>query len=346
MKLVEILVKELSEWPEDARYSIQDSDGEIKFGFGPDPVLDGGRKVWIRDNPSEEVYMDAPIAIDRSSAIVTLGQWQAERDRQNGGEWKRHRGNSQPVDEGTWVEVKLRCGDIQQGLANAFLWRHADCDVAANIMKYRIISQPQAEEAEKEVFVGKDVKLEYAFSEEGVSMEDLDWKPIGGKLTSVEGVDPALFGEVEDVQLRDTLSTYKEFTVTGQWLQIDGPIKWRDTVNELDAYIEKFTRERDALIERLASEGFALIPPVVSVVSEFSGVDMSDWRNWKRGDVIEMIADDWCDLSRDERYTIISTNDNSFTIIDDCDDKRELSVDEETVFSCGRIPDFKFIKRG
>ena len=62
---------------------------------------------------------------------------------------------------------------------------------------------------------------------------------------------------------------------------------WRDTVNELDACIEEFTREREALINRLAEEGFALIPPVVSVVSGFSGVDMSDWRNWKAGDVVE-----------------------------------------------------------
>jgi hypothetical protein len=74
--------------------------------------------------------------------------------------------------------------------------------------------------------------------------------------------------------------------------QVETPFKWRDQVTELNAYIEKFTRERDELIERLASEGFALIPPVVGVTYDFSGSDMSDWRNWRIGDVFKILNDD------------------------------------------------------
>ena len=90
---------------------------------------------------------------------------------------------------------------------------------------------------------------------------------------------------------------------------METPFKWRDEVTELNAYIEKYTRERDALIERLASEGFALIPPVVSVVSEFSGVDMNDWRNWKVGDIVSVIGDSDVD---DGEHIILELEDSGY----------------------------------
>lgn len=318
MKLVELLAEKIKEWPEGAKNITQDHDGSVSPCTDPhnDLEFDGSR--WSSTNGFHmglDIIGKQDLSSDYKTAIVTRAQWQAERDRQKGGEWKRHRGGKQPVANDTQVECRMRNGDIEKFNASGFMWDHNGQD--DDIMAYRVISQPQAEEVEVNTFVGRDVQVEYAFSQEGVSMEDLDWKPIGGKLTSVEGVDPALFGEVEDVQLRDTLSTYKEFTVTGQWHQIDGPIKWRDTVNELDAYIEEFTRERDALIERLDSEGFALIPPAVSVMSEFSGVDMSDWRNWKAGDIVECITSEYNDVyTIGQEYTIEWVKEDVFSVYD------------------------------
>src|SRR3546814_3269871 len=79
---------------------------------------------------------------------VTKEQWQAERDRQKGGEWKRHRGGDKPksVGDGDMVEVSLRCGHTQTAPAGNFLWNHADCDLSVNLTKYRVISQPQADD--------------------------------------------------------------------------------------------------------------------------------------------------------------------------------------------------------
>lgn len=277
MKLVEILAKKLDVWPTGAAIAVQDGDAQktVKFGSehaNPSIALMGLKDVWQAIDWKYTYQSDfdhSVLASDWKTAIVTKAQWQAERDRQKGGEWKRHRGNSQPADEGSWVEVKLRCGDIQQGLANAFLWRHADCDVAANIMKFRVISKPQAEEVEVNVFVGKDVKIEYAYAQEGVEPEHLEWKTMGtAKIDSI----------------CDLGSTEAKTD------QIDGPIRWRDTVNELDAYIEEFTRERDSLINRLALEGFALIPAMTPVMG-VADVDMGDWRNWKVGDIVS-IKDD------------------------------------------------------
>lgn len=61
-----------------------------------------------------------------------------------------------------------------------------------------------------------------------------------------------------------------------------GPLQWRDRITEIDATTHALTNERAELVQKLASEGFALIGRVVDPVE-----DMSDWRNWKVGDLIE-----------------------------------------------------------
>lgn len=257
MKLVEILAEEMEEWPKGVTHLTQSAvDREIYN------AQDGKDTDSLE---SLEPRFDAIKSHDERGKypVVTRAQWQAERDRQNGGEWKRHRGNSQPVDEGTWVEVKLRCGDIQQGLANAFLWRHADCDVAANIMQYRVISQPQAEE------------VEMIHSQESLKRAEIN-----------------LMGITEGTFTQGPISLDNEviYPAGPEWHtdQIDGPIKWRDTVNELDAYIEEFTREREALINRLAEEGFALLPAMNPVMG---ASDISiPIEQWEIGDIVEVVS--------------------------------------------------------
>ena len=61
----------------------------------------------------------------------------------------------------------------------------------------------------------------------------------------------------------------------------EGPLQWRDRITEIDATTHSLTTERAELVQKLVSEGFALIWRVVETVE-----DMSDWRNWKVGDVV------------------------------------------------------------
>ena len=140
MKLVELLAKEMDKWPEGCTcgYCVQANEStEVFFG-----------------GPARSIFLSA-MADDHEDARVTTEQWQAERDRQKGGEWKRHRGGKMPVADDVRVEVKLRDGDIHQSFARCFAWPHSACDVYANIMQYRIISQPQAEEVEvKDTTIG------------------------------------------------------------------------------------------------------------------------------------------------------------------------------------------------
>jgi hypothetical protein len=71
--------------------------------------------------------------------------------------------------------------------------------------------------------------------------------------------------------------------------QIDGPIKWRDRITEIDATTQALATERADLVQKLASEGFSLIGRAEEVLQPVEG--MSDWRNWRRGDLIEVSGD-------------------------------------------------------
>jgi hypothetical protein len=262
MKLVELLAKELAEWPEYASCITQDDGGCMNGGTVKyPPVLHGtawGEGAFYLDDPDNtDSVMRLTQADDYLTAIVTRAQWQAERDRRKGGEWKRHRaGRNQPVAGDVLVEVKLRDGDIQQAKASAFLWNHSDCDVYANIMQYRIISQPKAEEVDTREYRGP-----------------FPCAPIGEPENAIEFDIEFPSGAIH---------------LEAQVDQIDGPIRWRDTVNELDAYIEEFTRERESLINRLALEGFALIPamtPVMGVADIVFPIE-----EWQIGDIVEVTS--------------------------------------------------------
>jgi hypothetical protein len=63
------------------------------------------------------------------------------------------------------------------------------------------------------------------------------------------------------------------------------PITNRDRIRAIDVQLSELTLERSERIAELSAEGFALLP-VVGVV------DMSDWRNWEVGDLIECVSHD------------------------------------------------------
>ena len=308
MKLVEILAKEMSKWPSGFNDVGQAFAGELHLpGIGE----------HVRH--TKEKYTRSE---DWGTAIVTHAQWQAERDRQKGGEWKRHRGGKCPVSAGSKVSTRHRYGKVvdvhfhtattNSGAAtmNA-IWKHTGD--AHDIMSYKVISQPSSK-AEARAPFGGDPIVEYAFGAPGEDIASLDWKPLGhGRISDIEFDDVT----TEEVDVKDTtigtLSYKVEIDATeatqaidelaAKWDQIETPFKWRDEVTELNAYIEKYTRERDALIERLASEGFALIPAMTPVMG-VADIDMGDWRNWKEGDIVEVVIKNDCDFPIGKQYPV------------------------------------------
>lgn len=311
MKLVELLAKELSEWPEEATQASQDYDREIRFYDADEDQL-SHLDFFVEDHADDAC--DA-ITFAGGGVRVTRAQWQAERDRQKGGEWKRHRGGKCPVPAGAKVSTRHRDGKVvdvhfhtattNSGAAtmNA-IWKHTGD--AHDIMSYKVISQPSSK-AEARVPFGGDPIVEYAFGAPGEDMSSLDWKPLDhGRISDIE-FDDVTTEEVEMIKVDPVVAANVE-AFNRQWQigRVDSPLVWRDTVTELNAYIEEFTRERDKLINRLASEGFALIPAMTAVIGVADYVDMSDWRNLKVGDIIECSEDGaWTSSWKGKHVTVV-----------------------------------------
>lgn len=314
MKLVELLAAKLEKWADTTVCYVQDPGGdvwpckEIAYRYCGSWSGDHG---LIDQSDEAKHFEKLDTCDDHENAIVTRSQWQAERDRQKGGEWKRHRGGKCPVPAGTKVSTRHRDGEVvdvhfqtaEYGTHKAVMdcvWKHDGSK--HDIMAYKVISQPQAEEVEVNVFLGKNVSVEYAFGETGCNMSELDWKPLGKaiigniefddvKPDDVEHRGPfpcAPAGEVENAIEYDIEFPSGVCSVEAKTEQMETPFKWRDTVNELDAYIEEFTREREALINRLALEGFALIPAMTAVmVSSDISIPIEEW---EIGDIVEVVS--------------------------------------------------------
>lgn len=294
MKLVELLARVVREWPEYVSCMVQDSDGKICQCSGGDPEPHYGD--WTICGP---ISIDTPVqwvdtgsnrqepASDQASAIVTKAQWQAERDRQKGGEWKRHRGGKQPVADDTYIEYKLRDGFKLSRVAGGLDWSHNNSE--GDIMQYRVISQPQAEEVD------------------------------------VIKVDPVVAANVE--------------AFNGQWKigRVDGPLVWRDTVIELDAYIEEFTRERDSLINRLALEGFALLPAMTAVMGVADVQVAIPCEEWTDGDIVRCVDIDLscASLTIGKEYTVVTLH-GEIGVIDD---------EGDHMCSCIDVGELEFVRR-
>lgn len=241
MKLVQLLAKELKEWPDDCDEIWQSAmDREIYFEGGDHGYFE------LSNAASDRSY---------EGAHVTREQWQAEREKMNKPKWIRHRGGINPINDDVFVEVKLRSGDIQSAYSSDFIWRHVCCDYSANIMQYRIMQETENQEIEEV----KDTNL--------------------GTLTYKLEIDA-------------TEATQRIDSLVAKWGQIVSPLKWRDAIIHCQAIIEDCEREIERNINLLDAEGLMMQKYSKKAMQHYApDVDMSDWRNWKRGDIISISND-------------------------------------------------------
>ena len=74
MKLIELLVKELEEWPHGVTYFVQDRDGEVKAAGESEPREPrepSSSGVWIRRSPLDNYNFYSGLCDDWQTSIVT-----------------------------------------------------------------------------------------------------------------------------------------------------------------------------------------------------------------------------------------------------------------------------------
>lgn len=269
MKLLQLLARELKEWPEEATMAVQDADGQIKMAAGENPQNRNGQdRVWVRDDEVDHKIQHRlrELATDHATAIVTRADWQAEKARIAGkvdGGWKRHKRKSQPVSDGAIVEIRTRGGEYETCEASCFSWGATG---NSQIMAYRIhkpAEQP-APVSEEAIQVGIDAAD-------------------AGKLTPIAEVKARIPSLKTERALKDAREgNTAKFSSIDELMQDLGepmpqPLAWRDRIRTLDTQraeleatyqrqIGEIDGERVELVRRLASEGLALVEVVQQAV--------------------------------------------------------------------------------
>lgn len=243
MKLVQLLAKELKEWPEGA--------GDV-VGQARDGSLHLNGSYEENRGFTDEQYT---LAKDWMSADVTKSQWQAEREKMNEPKWIRHRGGNQPVDSGITVEYRIRDSGVSSRpeLASDLRWDHRGS--GGDIMAYRVIEEAKDQEIEEV----KNTNI--------------------GTITY-------------NLEIDATEATKEIDSLVAKCGQIESPLKWRDAIIHCQAIIEDCEREIQRNVNLLDAEGLMMQKDSNKAMQSYAPhVDMSDWRNWQRGDIISISND-------------------------------------------------------
>lgn len=71
MKLVELLVEFLEEWPEGVTYFVQDGDREVKAGLGSKLIEPDDSRIWVRHSSLNNYTFYSGLCTDWQTSVVT-----------------------------------------------------------------------------------------------------------------------------------------------------------------------------------------------------------------------------------------------------------------------------------
>lgn len=101
-----------------------------------------------------------------------------------------------------------------------------------------------------------------------------------------ETLDWAHYSEIGDImayrlhkpaeQVEPFFEAVHAFNALAKVPQLDGPTGWRDRITEIDATTKALTTERAELVQKLASEGFALIWRAVDPAEDYGNIQIGD----------------------------------------------------------------------
>ena len=106
----------------------------------------------------------------------------------------------------------------------------------------------------------------------------------------------------------------------------------RDRIQKIDIVVQELEEERLSLVQSLEAEGFALID-----AKREPAEDMTDWRNWKAGDLVECVK-------KSEVIAVLTIGRN-YVLGKDCVSLCITDDDGDEMTSCIREGCFKFVSR-
>lgn len=248
MKLVDILARELTEWPvKKQNFVVQEGDGELYFYKAKEDAYFSGLKSWCSANGA--MYVDPSIYMklyhDWKESIVSKSEWasaraaylasiQPARDPEiaavvdkPANPWRRNRGRkTPPVPVGTRVDVKYRDGDENYGVRAGFAGDY-ECSHAWRVA--------------------------YSWLLSGHSGDIMQWR----------------YAEPQQVQEKQIAQTIEQVIDNAEAAaKAFNPIALRDEYNRITDECEELSQQMGKLTDRigdieaaLRAEGFALIIP-------------------------------------------------------------------------------------
>lgn len=293
MKLVELLAKELKEWPAGARYYTQDYNGKA-FPYTKKPALarSESNHLWSANGQLPGCgHVSCELSTDHATAIVTRADWQAARAKlkpaakAKGDGFIRHRGGKCPVQSGALVDVRCRDGRILLGkFCDNIRWDHAAKE-DGDVMGYRVCdAQPASVEAIEVGMAAADAgqltpiaDVKAGFKEPSAKTRRAlrHAKKLREGAEQAKRIYDALVGEYDPQPVSEELlekaaaySTDDELTSEEFEKLMNSPMHWRDQVEFIDSELVRLATWRESLISKLAAEGFALIERVSAKIAE------------------------------------------------------------------------------
>lgn len=196
--------------------------------------------------------------------------------------WVRHRGGKCPVEKGAVVDVRYRDGTFGYKL-EAGRDYHFDTEHHS----------------------GWDAHFQH-WDHDGMPGDIMAWRPHKAEQATTK----------QSLEVEMPAAKY-----------FDGPLQWRDRIFELDAEqrqadqahnaaTEARDAERAELAAKLKAEGLALLQ-----AEDSQKENMSDWRNWKAGDLVERVSDRSPLVYTEGRlYKIVGLEHDGPAIENDCGD--------------------------
>jgi hypothetical protein len=248
MKLVDILARELNEWPlPEHEYVVQEIDGELFFYKHREDAKVSGGGVWHgagKDSayPTKEILLAS--ADDWDTAVVRKSEWQSARaaylasiqpardpeiaavvDKPSN-PWRRNRGRkTPPVPVGTPVDVKYRDGHTNYGTKAGVFMDCAGSNPKRNASSFEI-----------DGFPADIMQWRYA--------EPQQEKPMAQTIDQViDNAESAASEAFNPIALRDE---FKRITAEGA---------------ELSQKMAKLNERMEEIEDALRAEGFALVDP-------------------------------------------------------------------------------------